>query len=182
MGSPSEQARTALDLTLSRAATLGQGRLVCVDGPAGSGKTTLAAALADLRPDATVVHTDELIAGWDGLPDLAAAVRDLLEPLSRGEAGTWRRWDWHASAWAETREVPPGSLLVLEGVGSWSPYVARWVTTLVWTEAAHDVRRRRGIMRDGDDFAPYWEQWARDEDLLFARDRTRERADLFIAT
>ncbi len=30
---------------LARPPTLGVGRLVCVDGPAGSGKTTLAAAL-----------------------------------------------------------------------------------------------------------------------------------------
>ena len=35
-----------LALAASRPPTLGAGRLVCVDGPAGSGKTTLARALA----------------------------------------------------------------------------------------------------------------------------------------
>lgn len=182
MGSPSEHARQALGVTMARPATLGAGRLVCVDGPAGSGKTTLTSALADLAPQATVVHTDELLAGWQGLPDLADAVCRLLEPLSRGEAGTWRRWDWHESTWAETHVVEPSDLVVLEGVGSWSPYVAPWVTALVWMEAPHEVRMRRGIKRDGDDFAPYWEQWARDEAALFARDRTRQHADLVIET
>ncbi|MFI2708092.1 4-amino-4-deoxy-L-arabinose transferase, partial [Nocardioides sp. CER28] len=158
------------------------GRLVCVDGPAGSGKSTLADALAELAPDATVVRTDELLEGWAGLPGLAGSVRALLEPLARGTAGSWRRWDWHAGGWAETRQVAPSRLLVLEGVGSWSPEIAPWVTTLVWLDAAHDVRKRRGIERDGDDFAPYWEQWARDEAALFARDRTRERADMVIET
>jgi uridine kinase len=182
MGSPSEDARAVLSLTLARPTTLGPGRLVCVDGPAGSGKTTLADALAELAPGATVLHTDEMLEGWTGLPGLRSTVRALLEPLSRGEAGTWRRWDWHASAWAETRPVEPGDLLVLEGVGSWSTYVAPWVTTLVWLEAPHDVRMRRGIERDGDDFAPYWERWARDEDAVFARDRTRGHADIVLAT
>jgi hypothetical protein len=37
---------------------------------------------------------------------------------------------------------------------------------------------RRGIARDGDAFAPHWEQWAEDENGLFAREQTRERADL----
>ena len=182
MGSPSEQAQAVLDLTLARPATLGEGRLVCVDGPAGSGKTTLTEALTALAPRATVVHTDEMLAGWSGLADLGATVLGLLEPLSRGHVGSWRRWDWHASDWAETQRVAPRELVVLEGVGSWSPYVARWVTTLAWLEADHDVRMHRGIARDGDDFAPYWERWARDEAELFARDRTREHADLVIAT
>jgi hypothetical protein len=38
----------------------------------------------------------------------------------------------------------------------------------------------RGIERDGDAFAPHWEQWAKDEAALFARERTRERADVIV--
>jgi uridine kinase len=182
MGSPSEAARAVLTTTLGRAPTLGAGRLVCIDGPAGSGKTTLASGLVDLAPDAALVHTDEMLAGWDGLPDLARSVRALLEPLTRDEPGTWQRWDWHAGRWAQWHRLEPTGLIVLDGVGSWSPAVAPWVTTLVWMDAPHDLRMRRGIERDGDDFAPYWEQWARDEDALFARDRTRDHADLVIET
>jgi uridine kinase len=182
MGSPSEDARAVLALTLGRPPTLGDGRLVCVDGPAGSGKSTLTAALVDLAPNVDVVHTDELLEGWGGLPGLADAVRALVEPLARGEVGTWRRWDWHAGGWAEVVQVAPTDLLVLEGVGSWSPSIAPWVTTLVWVDAPHEVRRRRGIDRDGDAFAPHWDQWARDEAALFARDRTRDHADWVVHT
>lgn len=183
MASRSEAAAAdLLALALTRPATLGAGRLVCVDGPAGSGKTTLAAELATLAPDATVVHTDDLLEGWDGLPGLAAAVSALLAPLAEGRPGAWRRWDWVASAWAETREVSPGGLLVLEGVGSWSPAIAPWVTALAWVEAAYDVRMARGLARDGDAFAPHWEQWARDEAALHRHSGTREVADLVLIT
>lgn len=171
-----------VDLTLARAPGLGAGRLLCIDGPAGSGKTTLAGAVARLATDATVIHTDELLEGWSGLPRLAGTVASVLRPLAEGRASRWTRWDWHASRWAESHPVRPGGLLVLEGVGSWSPAIARWVTALVWVEAPHDVRMRRGIERDGDTFAPYWEQWARDEALVFDRDGTRDHADLVVVT
>lgn len=175
-------ARAVLDLTTARPATLGAGRLVCIDGPAGSGKTTLAARLAALAPEAVVLHTDDMLAGWSGLPGLAATLAALLGPLARGEPGRWRRWDWHDGGWAETCTVAPPKLLVLEGVGCWSPAIAGLVTTLVWVEAPAPVRRARGLARDGDAFAPHWEQWAREEAELFARHGTRDHADLVVAT
>lgn len=182
MGSPSEDADRLLRAALARPATLGEGRLICLDGPAGSGKTTLADALRSAAPDATVLHTDDLLGGWDGLPGLAATVEAVLAPLAAGRGGRWRRWDWLASAWAETHEVRPGGLLVLEGVGSWSPRIAPLVTLLVWLDAPADVRRSRALARDGDVFAPHWEAWARDESAVLARDGTREHADLVVST
>jgi uridine kinase len=172
-----EQVLAVLD---ARAATLGPGRLVCVDGPAGSGKTTLAGALAASRPLVTVVHMDDLYPGWDGLPHVGDQLASLLEPLAAGRPGRYRRWDWHASAWAEEVVVAPGPLLVLEGVGAGSSVAAALATVLVWVEAPYDLRLRRGLERDGDAFAPHWEAWAASEAEHFARHRTRERADVVV--
>ena len=174
-----------LDLLRERPATLGEGRLVSVDGPAGSGKSTLAGLLAgglDQResPSALVVHMDDLYAGWSGLPHVEEQLDGLLTPLGAGQAGSYRRYDWVAGAFAETVTVEPGPLLVLEGVGSGASRFDPLRTVLVWVEAPYDVRMRRGIERDGDTFAPYWEKWAADEQELFARERTRERADLVV--
>ncbi|HEX6151237.1 4-amino-4-deoxy-L-arabinose transferase [Nocardioides sp.] len=169
-----------LDLALSRPPSLGPGRLVCVDGPAGSGKTTLAEALVRRQPGAAAVHMDDLFEGWDGLPTVDRQLGTLLSPLAQGLEGRYRRWDWHASSWGEQVTVRPVPLLVVEGVGSGSLVAEPFTTVLVWVEAPYDLRMRRGIARDGDDFAPFWERWAAAEALHFATHRTRERADLVV--
>lgn len=161
----------------SAAPTLGGGRLICIDGLTGAGKSTLSASLAALT-GAPVVHADELLEGWGGLPGLGATIDAILRPLAAGQPSQWRRWDWHASAWAETHTIAPAPLLVIDGVGSGASAYDELITTLVWLEADRDLRQARGLARDGDDFSPYWEQWAVDEAALHARERTRERADL----
>ncbi len=172
---------SVLRLALERGPTLGAGRLICIDGPAGSGKTTLAAACAaGAGDDAHVVHMDDLYPGWSGLRAVDAQLADLLVPLARGTAGTYRRYDWVAGRFAEQVTVDPTPLLVVEGVGSGAARFADLVTVLVWVEAPYDLRLQRGLARDGDAFAPHWEQWARDESELFAREQTRERADAVV--
>ncbi len=168
-----------IELALSRPATLGHGRLICLDGPAGSGKTTLAAAVG-AASEAVVLHMDDLYAGWSGLPVIDAQLDGLLSPLAEGRPGSYRRYDWVAEAYAEQVEVQPTPLLVLEGVGSGAARFAALVTVLVWVEAPHDLRMARGIARDGAAFATMWETWARDEAALFAREDTRARADVVV--
>ncbi|GAA1809749.1 AAA family ATPase [Nocardioides hankookensis] len=156
--------------------------MICVDGPSGSGKTTLAAEIVRSDPMAVLVHMDDLFEGWDGLPRVDAQLDGLLRPLAAGRAGSYRRYDWVAGAYAETVTVAPVPLVVLEGVGSGSQGVADLVTVLVWVEAARDVRMARGLDRDGEAFAPYWEAWAVGEQEHFDRHRTRDRVDLVIRT
>lgn len=177
-----DHARRLLELARSRPPTLGSGRLVCIDGPAGSGKTTLAGAVASLDAGAAVVHMDDLYDGWDGLPRVADQLAGLLEPLARGAAGQYRRYDWTAGRYAETVTVTPHDLLVVEGVGCGVTRVAHLVTVLAWVEAPEDVRLERGLARDGEAARPHWERWQVDEQTMFARERTRERAEVVIDT
>jgi uridine kinase len=165
----------------ARPATLGSGRLICVDGPAGAGKTTLAAEVASLS-GAPVVRMDDLYPGWDGLFDVEAEVLGLLRPLAAGETGHYRRFDWAADAYRETHDVEPAPLLVLEGVGSGNRSWRDLVTTLVWVEAPASDRLARGLARDGEQMRDRWLTWMRDEAQLFAQERTRSAADLVLDT
>jgi uridine kinase len=175
----------ALDLALGRAPGAGTSRLVCVDGPAGSGKTTLAEAVAaECRRrglSVSLVHLDDVLVGWRGLEELGPRVhRGIVRPLAAGASGRYRRYDWLAGALAEEQQVPAADLVLLEGVGAGHPGYADRVAALVWVEAPEAVRLRRGLERDGAELAPQWHTWMRDEAALHARERTRERADLLV--
>jgi uridine kinase len=175
-----EWARAALDLLLSRPPTLGAGRLLAIDGPSGAGKTTLAAEISLLAPSATVVHLDDLYAGWSGLPRIAESLSGLLRPLAAGQPGHFRRYDWAAEAFAEDVFVAPTDLLVLEGVGSGTREFADLISALVWIDADPDVALARAVGRDGAAYEEQLRAWQRDEVTHYAVDATRERADIVL--
>lgn len=169
---------------LAGPARLGPVRLVCVDGPAGSGKTTTAGALSAAAGErgavATVVHLDDLYEGWSGLegtlwPRLSAQV---LEPLRRGRPGRFQRYDWVEGRFAGWVDVPVPGVLVLEGCGSARRAADPLVTLRVWVEAPPLERLTRGLARDGASARPHWEAWMRDEAAHFERERTAGRADV----
>lgn len=169
------------DALIARPPTLGTGRLLCVDGPSGSGKSTLAGTVA-AKLDAPLLRMDDLYDGWDCLDRLDPLVLPVLEPLARDESSSYRRYDWHEGAFAETHRLDPAPVLVLEGVGAGSRAWSHLCTLLVWVEAPSDVRLERSVARDGEELRPRLERWMADEVLLFAREGTRERADLHLIT
>jgi uridine kinase len=169
-------------------AGLGATWLVCVDGPAGSGKTTLAReiheAVSDRGRNAATLHMDDLYEGWTGLtaaiePRLLAQV---LIPLSERRPARWQRYDWLEGRFAAWTDLDPPDVLVLEGCGSGSLAYAPWTSLLVWVEASPAVRLERGVERDGPLLLDHWLAWMELEEAYFATNRTRDRADLRLTT
>jgi uridine kinase len=161
-------------------------RVVCIDGRAGAGKTSLAAELAaSLEPvgPVTTLHMDDLYEGWSGLPTVADHVmHQLVGPWTAGEPGRLAAWDWHRSARSVPVPVALTPFVLLEGVGSWSRGIEHVVSTLVWVECDEPTRRRRAMLRDGGLLEPRWDSWAADELLVHEREQTRVRADLVVDT
>ncbi|MBM7787412.1 nucleoside/nucleotide kinase family protein [Tenggerimyces flavus] len=160
---------------------LGAVRLVCIDGRAGAGKSTLAGRLASFLGDAQIVHLDDLYEGWSGLPRVWDRLDSwVLQPLRANFRGRYQRYDWESGSYAEWHDVPVRPALIVEGVGSADRAIDHLSTLKMWVDAPLDVRYRRAIERDGEGFRPYWDAWAADEDLHFARERTAERADVVV--
>lgn len=174
-------AEEIVELARSREPRCGTTRVIAIDGSAGAGKTTLAAAvttLLRLSPE-HVVHLDDLYPGWDGLAAAPGLLTDLvLSPIAQGRPGSYRRWDWYAGARAESVTVPVGPWLLVEGCASSVRPAGGYAAAVVWVAAPEDVRLQRGLARDGDIFAPHWRRWAAREDALFAADDTAARADI----
>lgn len=172
-------------MTFERQPSLGSSRLLCVDGRAGSGKTTLGHAVHRAATElgaARLIHMDDLYEGWSGLGnDLTARIdSELLGPLREDRPGRYRRYDWEREQFAEWHTVEPADMLVVEGVGSGASAYHESITTLVWVEAPRELRIKRGMARDGEAVLDKWLLWMDDEDVLFARERTRERAGVLV--
>jgi uridine kinase len=160
-------------------------RVVAVDGPAGSGKSTFAERLSDrLAGRGVVLHLDDMYAGWTGLTgDLDERVLDqVLSPLAAGRDARWQRYDWAAGAFDGWVDLPAPEVLVIEGCGAGNTALSAYLNLLVWIEAAADERVRRGRARAGEEQMQHWMRWTELERELFATERTRERADLRFRT
>ncbi|SOE03409.1 uridine kinase family protein [Blastococcus haudaquaticus] len=163
-------------------ARLGGVRLVSVDGPAGSGKTTLAGRLASaFGEDAALVHVDDLYAGWTLTGAVARLQAGVLRPLAEGRPGAFHAFDW-STRWfrPEATVVPVPRVLLIEGCGSSPRALDAWTTLRIWVEAPADLRLARGLARDGVHLTPEWRRWQGTEAAEFAREGTRARADLHV--
>jgi uridine kinase len=161
----------------------GSTRLVCIDGPAGSGKTTIAAALAEALGGAPVVHMDDLYEGWGqalGEPLAARVQAWLLVGWAAGLAGTHPRFDWIEGRYAEWVTVPAAPVVILEGCASGSASIRERASLLVWVEAPAALRLQRGVERDGPGLQAQWRDWQSHEQVHFAADGTRAAADVLV--
>ena len=163
---------------------VGATRVLAIDGRAGSGKSTLAAAVsAALGGDhlCPVVAMDDLYEGWSGLAgSVPRLVDEVLVPLSEGREALAPRWDWHAGRWGAPRRLAVTGLLIVEGCGSAVRPASDHAAVTVWLAVPEAVRRERALARDGATFAPFWDQWAEQEEALYTADGTAARADLVV--
>lgn len=174
-------------IVASREPTVGPVRLVVVDGPAGSGKSTTAAALARGLDDAPVVHADEVYEGWSVVADeddRTAAFEALADRVSgwllaaweQGRAGEHPVWDWGDDRWSSsTRSVPAAPVVVVEGVGMAAAALRARAVAAIWVEHPDPTERlRRVLARDGLDLEDRMRRWQVEETAWFAHDGTRD--------
>ena len=197
LGNDSADVAAIATRVLSGAPEVGATRLVCIDGPAGSGKTSLATALVGvLEPlvgEVTVVHGDDLDEGWAvvaGEEDRALAfgvlarrlAASLLTPWARGEHGEHPVWDWYSGARTAPRVLAAPAVAVLEGVGLAAAPLRAQATLSIWVSAGPRTRLDRVLARDGDDVREEMLSWQVDEQRWFDADATRAGCDLRLAT
>lgn len=158
---------------------IGATRLICIDGPAGSGKTTLAATLQVIL-NASVVHMDDMYNGWnEALVDSTwqRIHHEVLEPLSRGNDAHVDAYDWQRGCQVRS-VIPAAEVLIVEGVGSFHPLIADRADDLLWVDVSDDVNMDRVIARDGESVREPMQLFQKQQQEYFNFYRVEERADL----
>ena len=155
-------------------------RLVGVDGHAGSGKTTFAGRLAEALGGAPVLHLDDIATHEELFSWTGRLLREVVEPLSRGETARYRPYDWHARDFGPARVLPPAPVVLVEGVGAGRRALRPWLARLLWMELDDEDAWARGRRRDGSAQSEFWEGWVRAERRHFAEDPSKPFADLLV--
>jgi cytidylate kinase len=161
-------------------ARCGSVKLVCIDGPAGSGKTTLSGQLAAALA-APVVHLDDLFQGWeqDLGPGLAARLDAwLLTAWEAGLTGMHMRYDWEHDRFVQWVAVPAAPVMIIEGCGSGGAGIRERAGLVIWVSVPAPLRLARGLARDGAHLRAKWLGWQAREELHFAADATAQAADV----
>lgn len=177
-GGVADPVDVVVQLLSERTAACGATKVVAVDGPSGSGKSVLAAALAE-RVGATLLRVDELVPGWHGLERVPQILADeVMAPISVGDVARPARWSWVRDEPSKPMAIEPPAVLVLDGCGSGSRVVRPFLSVLVWLDGPESIRRERAMSRDGEAYEPWWDVWAAQERRLFPAEGTAGAADV----
>lgn len=133
---------------------------VAIDGPCGSGKTTLARRLSQLL-NCNVFHMDdfflpysrktpERLAQPGGNVDFERFAADVLRPLTAGLPFTYRPFACSTQSLAEVRAVTPKRIAVVEGVYALHPALNDAYDLRVFLTVPGELQRSRICSRSGE--------------------------------
>ena len=162
----------------ARAVSMGGRRVVTIDGPCASGKTTLAGRLARVFL-AALAHTDDFVVPHaektaerlsrpGGNCDEERLLREVLRPWKEGKAVLYRRYDCGADAILPGKRLPDADLLILEGSYANLPGLRDCADARIFLEMPWETRERRLLARETpESMGRYRARWIPLEDAYF---------------
>jgi uridine kinase len=162
-------------------------KIVTIDGPAGSGKTTLANEIAiefaKSKVEVSVVHLDELYEGWDNALDSVLFERIeawVLAPLRNGLGPKHLKYDWHLDKYTTWSELPASPIVIIEGVGSGHSSLREQVSQAIWVEADENLLLDRVVQRDGEGVRDEMLIWKAREQAYFELHEVKQSAQIHL--
>lgn len=121
--------------------------LILIDGAAGSGKTTLAAKLADML-NANLVHTDDVSwcadpIHWDG-----EMLTGIIVPWLGGKNVSYKPTGWIQENRPGSIEVDSRRALIIEGMGAGRKTLRDAAAYSIWVDTEPETARSRVVRRD----------------------------------
>jgi uridine kinase len=161
-------ADAARDLPRTRSTTT----LVAIDGPGGSGKTTLAATVAELLDGATIVAGDDFYRpmpehererlsaqqGYHRYFDWERLRDQVLAPLRAEKTARYQSFDWATGQLGAWHEINPGTMVIVEGVYSARPELAPYYHLTAYVDTPREIclRRMRARGQNPEEWITRW--------------------------
>lgn len=161
----------------------GQTKIVVIDGPAGSGKTTLAKSLSGLLENCPVIHMDEIYDGWENAlsPKTFSDLTNwIIKPLLENKSIVFTKYDWHLEKRNEKVVINLPKVLIIEGVGSSSSEISEHACLKLWIEVNKEIGISRVLTRDGLQIEEQMKKWQTQESKFFIENNSKENSDIWI--
>jgi uridine kinase len=157
--------------------------LLAIDGPAGSGKTTLASKLEaeyKLTTTVQVIHMDDLYNGWEQAlsEDLTTKLSEIVQAHKSGKDFYLAKFNWNTMDFGQAQLIPASEVLILEGVGAAQRIVRDAGAKTYWIETSAELGLARVLDRDGHHLRDLMLSWQSYQDAHFTMDKTAENCDV----
>ena len=161
----------------------GQTKIIVIDGPAGSGKTTLAKSLSGLLENCPIIHMDEIYEGWENALS-PKTFKDLVEwiinPLLENNSIEYIKYDWNLEQRIEKIVINNSKIIIIEGVGSSSFEISKHASLKLWIEVNKETGINRVLTRDGLHIQEQMKTWQSQESKFFIENNSKENSDIWI--
>jgi len=156
--------------------------VIAIDGPAGAGKTTLAARFFDefsTSKTVALIHMDDLYDGWENALDdrLTSKLTGIVDAFAAHSRFSIPIFNWATMRFDLSQTIEPSDILIIEGVGAGQKVVRDYGAILYWLDIEAEVGLARVLERDGYEIESQMKQWQLDQDAHFLRDNTRANAN-----
>lgn len=143
--------------------------LIAIDGRCASGKTTLAERLKE-EITCNVIHMDDFFLRPEqrtaqrydepgGNVDRERFLAEVLEPLQRGNAFTYRPFDCHTMTLGAPITVQPREVTVIEGTYSCHPALWAYYDLHIFLTTTPEKQLERLAERNGANISMFREKW-----------------------
>jgi uridine kinase len=164
--------------------------IVAIDGYCTSGKTTLAAQLAQVY-DCNLFHLDdyflrpeqrtaERYAEVGGNVDYERFQEEVLLPLRAGQAFSYRPFDCKTFTLSEPVSIQPKKLNIIEGSYSHHPYFGDPYDLKIFLSITPELQRERVLQRPAFLHQPFFEKWIPMENRYFKVFDIPSKSDILI--
>ena len=161
----------------------GASKLICIDGPAGSGKTTLAKNLQKQLENSFIIHMDEIYEGWKNSLNerLVSNINNwIISPMQNNEPIQYKKFDWHLNLRNEQVVIKDYKFIILEGVGAVSFGIRDKSALNIWIEGRQEILLKRVLERDGVQIKEEMLTWQIKEQEYFTKHDTKNHCDIWI--